>query len=160
MDRYIQIDIDMALWRAAAGNAAGRSAGGGGDSGMDEPKIAGRSLTDIHVSADGSHVRLGLVDAEDRAVALDLPLDCVNQLIMTLPHVMKRALRTRYGDSRLRLVFPLGNWSLEEPEGDRRVILTLTTDDGFEVSFAVEPGEIESMHHTASRASPAEPALN
>jgi hypothetical protein len=123
-------------------------------------RIVGKALTNVDLASDGSCVRFNLTDANDRAAALELPLECINQMLMTLPHVINQALRSRHQDRSFRLVFPLGNWRLERISGDRRLILTLATDDGFEVSFAVEVVEIERMQETVNAASAGPPTLN
>ncbi len=94
-------------------------------------RIVGKALTNVDLASDGSCVRFNLTDENDRAAALELPLECINQMLMTLPHVINQALRSRHQDSSFRLVFPLGDWRLERISGDRRLILTLATDDGF-----------------------------
>ena len=113
-------------------------------------KIVGKTLTTVDVACDGGRIRMNMTDANDQEAALELPVECVNQLILTLPHAVKSALEIRYGRSSSRLVFPLGHWRLEQIVGDRRLNLTLCTPDGFEVSFAVESEEIERLQQTVA----------
>jgi hypothetical protein len=72
-----------------------------------------RSLTTHQVTPDGSVICLNIENAGGRPIALRLPSFCVEQLLMTLPHLLSKALQARYGDESLRIVFPLGNWRLE-----------------------------------------------
>jgi hypothetical protein len=123
-------------------------------------KIVGKILTNVDLASDGSCVRFNMTDVNDRAAALELPIECINQMLMTLPHVINRALRSRHRDNSFRLVFPLADWRLERISGDPRLILTLATDDGFEVSFAVGIVEIERMQETVSAAAEPPPTLN
>jgi hypothetical protein len=96
--------------------------------------IDGRRLTTFDVAADGGHFRLNLIDAEGRPAAVTLPSECLNELLMTLPRIATQALKARYNDSSLRLVFPALEWQVEA-SGDRSVIVTIGTGGGFEASF-------------------------
>jgi hypothetical protein len=104
-----------------------------------------RSLAKCQVASDGSAICLKFEDADGRPVALGLPHACVQQLIMTLPHLLSKALLARYGDHSLRAVFPLSDWRLEFAAGSKNFILTMSTPDGFEVSFVVSPRNMEWM---------------
>jgi hypothetical protein len=123
-------------------------------------KIVGKALTNVDLASDGSCVRFNLTDVNDRSAALELPIECINQMLMTLPHVINRALRSLHRDDSFRLVFPLGAWRLERVAGDERLILSLATDDGFEVSFVISTVEIARMQETVSAAAIAPLALN
>ena len=106
--------------------------------------LASDALTTWSVSADGSRVRLGFSNGQGRPRCLDLPLEAISGLLMTLPRILQRALDAR-GDGSSRVVQPLGAWRLEQAAGDGRLILTLTTPDGFAVTFALAPGELAAM---------------
>jgi hypothetical protein len=54
---------------------------------------------------------------------------------MTLPLMMRQALRARHQDESLRLVYPADKLSIEQSSDPRTIIVTLATPDGFEVSF-------------------------
>ena len=73
-----------------------------------------------------------------------VPTECLNELLMTLPRLVSQALRARYNDSSLRLVFPAEQWRLEKSD-DTRVILTIGTGGGFEASFAFEPDHLRGI---------------
>jgi hypothetical protein len=85
---------------------------------------------------DGEVVRLRFIDTSGNAVLLRLPFAQAGALTMTLPHLLTKALKARYGEEGSRFVFPLGEWVLEGVADGRTVIVTLRTTDGFEVSFA------------------------
>jgi hypothetical protein len=55
---------------------------------------------------------------------------------MTLPHLIGRAVALRTKDPTARCVFSLKQWTLERVDADG-LIVTLSTDDGFAVSFSV-----------------------
>src|ERR1700736_1998345 len=62
-----------------------------------------RSLTTHQVSPDGSVICLNIENAGGRPIALRLTSACVQQLVMTLPHLLSRALRAQHhGDGSVR----------------------------------------------------------
>jgi hypothetical protein len=112
--------------------------------------ISGTSFTTCQVAADGSAIRLVFEAPGGKPASLTLPIQCVQQLLMTLPHAASEAIRAKHGDDTLRLVFPLGGWKLEQGAGNTELILTLKTPDGFEVAFAVDQGTMAQMSRTAA----------
>jgi hypothetical protein len=102
-------------------------------------EIVGRALTSCQVDPTGSSFRLGFEDIDGRPASVVLPVDCLRSLLMTLPGVIERALKARYRDDTLKVVYPMSGWSLEAAGGSDRMILTMTTPDGFKVSFALSP---------------------
>jgi hypothetical protein len=99
-------------------------------------EIESRELTTCDVALDGEVVRLRFIDTAGSTVVLSLPFAQAGALTMTLPHLLTKALKARYGVEGSRFVFPLGEWVLEGVADGRTVIVTLRTTDGFEVSFA------------------------
>lgn len=57
------------------------------------------TLTTCLVTPDGASIRLNFEDLEGRATTLVLSTSCVQQLVMTLPHLLSTALRTQRGDN-------------------------------------------------------------
>lgn len=80
---------------------------------------------------------LGFRDERGAETVLAVSVEQAGALLMTLPRLIERALRLRHRDPGVRYVFPLGDWTLEAAGGESRMILNLTTPDGFAVSFAV-----------------------
>lgn len=76
---------------------------------------------------------------------MTLPVECLRSLMMTLPDVIERALRARHGDHTLKVVYPMGGWSLHTAAGSDGVILTIMTPDGFKVSFNLTPADTASL---------------
>ena len=107
-------------------------------------ELAGERLTTWSVSPDGRRARLGFADDAGRPCRLDLPVEAVSGLLMTLPTVLRAAL-DRLGDGTARMVQPLGLWNLERAIDPGRLILTLSTPDGFSVAFALAPDELAAM---------------
>jgi hypothetical protein len=107
--------------------------------------IESRELTTCDVTRDGEVVRLKFIDTAGNAVVLSLPFAQAGALTMTLPHLLTKALRARFGNEGSRFVYPLGEWLLEGVAGGRSVIVTLRTTDGFEVSFAAPLDHCRSL---------------
>ena len=55
--------------------------------------IRAQRLTKFSVAADGGSIAIGVADEEGRAGALTLSIECLRELMMTLPEMMRRALR-------------------------------------------------------------------
>ena len=108
-------------------------------------EIEGKTLTSFQVSPDGTQFRLNLRDSEGGPASITLPTDCLNQLVMTMPRIAAEALRLRYRDNSLRLVYPISDWTIESALGDPKFILTLRTPDGFEIAFAIGQEDIARM---------------
>jgi hypothetical protein len=115
---------------------------------MPKQVIEAASLTTFEVAPDGTRVRMNVEDRNGDAAAVVLPLDALNQLVMTLPVMAQHALRRRTGDESSRLVFPMGEWRLEGTDVHGPLILTLSTTDGFSVSFSLERDEADRMSGT------------
>jgi len=107
--------------------------------------IHGQRLTTFDLSPDGESFAIHVTDTQAQPAALVLPTDCLNALMMTLPEIVKRSLRRRFGDQSVRVVYPVGSWNVEASAQPGTVIVTLRTPDGFEVSFAVKALELLGM---------------
>jgi hypothetical protein len=107
--------------------------------------IRAKHLTTFSVAPDGSSVAIGVADEEGQAAALTLPAECLRALIMTLPDMMRRALRLQHGDPSLRLVYPIAGWEIECGTRPEIRIVTLRTSDGFHVSFAMTTKDLREM---------------
>ena len=114
--------------------------------------INGATLTTFEVSPDGSTVSINVTDENSKPGSLVLPADCLRALLMSLPKMMQEALQRRYQDASVRLVYPLGHWRLEASTEPGKFILTMSTRDGFAVSFAVSADELDDVAAAAQRA--------
>jgi hypothetical protein len=99
--------------------------------------IDGKALTTCQVDPAGEAIRLNFESVDGRAASLTLPAECLRSLLMTLPRLTAQALRAKYRDETLKVVYPVGGWSLHLAADGVHRILTLSTPDGFEVSFAL-----------------------
>lgn len=102
-------------------------------------EIVGKALTTCQVDPTGDSFRIIMEDTEGRPASVVLPTDCLRSLLMTLPNVIEQALKARYRDDTLKVVYPMGGFSLQAAAGSDSKILTMTTPDGFKVSFALSP---------------------
>jgi hypothetical protein len=108
-------------------------------------EIEATCLTSFEIESDGARVRLNLQDSGGEAGSVVLPAQCINQLLMTLPEMARQALRAQTRNEALRLVFPTRSWTLERADVEGKAILTMRTDDGFEVSFVLDPPDITGL---------------
>ncbi len=116
--------------------------------------IKATALTRYGVSADGRHVRIHVRDDAGEPATLELPTPALNELMMTLPRMLRDALQNQYRDPSLRLVHELGDCKVEQAGGDDRLILTLRTPDEFEVSFAITRSDLAAIAAAATRECP------
>lgn len=100
-------------------------------------KICAKELTTCGVHMEGEMIALNFLDQSGSDASLRLSFRQAQALSMTLPHLLTRALIAQTGDANARFVFPLGEWLLEDPKDGENFILTLQTNDGFKVSFAM-----------------------
>lgn len=108
--------------------------------------IEAEALTTFELAPDGGRVRFHATDAAGAPVSFSLPADCLRQLVMTLPAVAQEAMRRQYRDPSLRIVYPVGSHAIEQ--GDTigaTFIVTMSTPDGFEVSFGFDPAELRKV---------------
>jgi hypothetical protein len=62
-----------------------------------------QKLTTFSIAADGTRIRMNFISGDGDHACLSLPTECLTELIMTLPRMMRRA---RHHDESLRLVYP------------------------------------------------------
>ncbi|HMN81821.1 MAG TPA: hypothetical protein PKA20_18120 [Burkholderiaceae bacterium] len=102
------------------------------------------ALTTYSVADDGSRFRLNVRDVDGRTTGVELPFDSLRVLMMTLPRIQRTALIERSGQPGLRIAYPLGNWSLERSD-DGGLLLTIATEDGFEVCFRLATADADEL---------------
>lgn len=100
-------------------------------------EIRVKALTTCEVAADGGAISLGFEDVAGNPGAVQVSLNQVGALIMTLPGVLETALKARYGDQSLRYAYPLASWVVEQSTDTTQRIVTLETEDGFKVRFSI-----------------------
>lgn len=100
-------------------------------------KIRSKKLTLCRVAPDGATIGLEFLDRSGTTVAVELPLDQAEAVVMTIPHLLARAVRRQTGNEDARYVFGLDGWSIEGAEAQDCLIATFVTSHGFEVCFAI-----------------------
>jgi hypothetical protein len=101
-------------------------------------KAEPQSLTTCEVAPDGNSIVLGFTDPDGTPAQIRLSLNQVGGLAMTLPDLITKALRLRYGDQSLRYAYPLQSWTVERSSDPRTGMVTLCTTDGFSVCFSMK----------------------
>jgi hypothetical protein len=110
--------------------------------------IKAESLTHYEVASDGTHCRLCFLDTDGVEQSVELPVACLQQLMLTIPKITCEALRGLYNDGALELVHVVESWQVRAGTS-RRVILTLTTPDGFSISFSISSAELGELADAA-----------
>ena len=123
-------------------------------------EILGKALTTCQVDPAGDLFRLGFEGVDGRPSSVVLPVDCLRSLLMTLPGVIEQALKARYRDDTLKVVYPMSGWSLEAAAGSSSMILTMTTPDGFKVSFALSPEDAGGLATSLVEVDGAQPRVS
>lgn len=111
-------------------------------------KIRSSRLTTCRVAPDGTNVGLEFLDQSGTVVTVELPLDQAEAVVMTLPHLLARALVRRTGSDEARYVFSLDEWAVESASGQDCLLATLKTGDGFEVCFGIPFAACQSLGRT------------
>ncbi len=112
--------------------------------------IVVETLGRLELAKDGSRLLLEMVREDGAVTGLNLPTDCLNSLIMTLPQIMKQALRSRHGDESLRLVYPAKDIRIEQSSVPGTIIATFATADGFEISLGLTSRQLECFNQAAA----------
>jgi hypothetical protein len=121
--------------------------------------IDASALTTFEVDEEGARLRICAEDAHGRPVSMSLPSESLRQMMMTLPRLAQTALRHRYRDDRMRVVYPQPRVRIELGSGpDEMFIVTLSTQDGYEVSFGLKRSELASMERMLRAAGECRPA--
>jgi len=71
--------------------------------------------SDCAVSRDGGSISLTLQNKDGKQCEVVLTFDEASSLAMTLPRLLKMALRPRYSDRALRHVYPLRDYGVAPP---------------------------------------------
>jgi hypothetical protein len=108
-------------------------------------EIVGKELIAYDIASDGNRFRLCFSCANGKRCSVSLPTECLMGLIMTLPRMMTQALWARFGDDRLRLVYPAEKAFVEGSPDPNTFIMTLTTPDGFTVSFSLSRQQLDAL---------------
>ena len=108
-------------------------------------EIEVQSLTACEVAQDGSGISLGFVDNSGQSTTIRICTSQAGVLAMTLPSLIDRALRNRFGDKALRFTYPLASWSIEQTTDPRQIMVTFRTSDGFSVCFSIPREQLSQL---------------
>jgi len=103
------------------------------------------SLTTYEVAPDGSSVKLNLTDSEGKPGSVIVPLEPLRVLATSMQKIVRDALARAAGDGDLRLVHSVEQWKLERASDPDYAILTLSTPDRLELSFAIKDVALARM---------------
>lgn len=109
-------------------------------------------MTSFETVDEGAAIRFNMEDVNGRPISLRVPLECLTQLIMTLPGMVQQAVQRRYQDPTLRIVYPVAEFRVELGNDLDTRILTLSTPDGFGASFGLSETQCREIG-TGSRES-------
>jgi hypothetical protein len=112
-------------------------------------EIEGRELIAYDIAPDGSRFRMRFKCQDGSDCAVSFPHDCLKSLMMTLPRIMAQAMRAKYRDDMLRLVYPADTIRLEQSSDPKTVILTFVTTDKFAVSFSLSKEQMSAISKAA-----------
>jgi hypothetical protein len=96
------------------------------------------------ISADGSGVRLNLIDAEGRETSVSIALDKLQALALTIPGILAEARAAAHGNPAAQPVHAVKAWTVEDGT-QGRVILTFMTADHLQVAYAVHEDQVHKM---------------
>jgi hypothetical protein len=99
------------------------------------------------VSPDGGSISLTLPNKDGVRCEVVLTFNEASSLAMTLPRLLKMALRRRYSDRALRHVYPLHDYDVECASDLRHLIVTLAADGGFDTVFAINLDTAAALAH-------------
>src|SRR3982074_1623482 len=114
-------------------------------------KIDIKGLARFETGDDGESISLVAEDVSGRSVRRTFPTDVLSSLIMTLPQMLTAAIQRRRNDPSARLVYPLAESRTELSTDLSTRILTLTTPDGFTVSFAVSDDQFRELARSGAQ---------
>jgi hypothetical protein len=107
--------------------------------------IDATALSTFEVSSDGTRFQMNVRGGDGERGSISLPTQCLNELMMTLPGILRLALSNKHRDTSLRLVFPLAKTRIEKTAGKDALIVTSATPDGFEVSFEYNRRQLDEL---------------
>lgn len=108
--------------------------------------VTSSRLTTCSVVKEGRAIRLEFLDADGQPVSVEFPFDQAESIVMTLPQMLSKALQRRTHSPASRYVFSLGRWSIENCD-EKSLIATLSTNDGFQVSFMIPLDACRAIGH-------------
>jgi hypothetical protein len=113
-------------------------------------KIDVRALSTYRVGESGDTISLELLGANEQTITLEMDVDQIGTLVMTLPSLIETALKRRFRDASLRYSYPAGGCKVEQASDPNALIITMQTADGFGVSFTVSRERAKELSEALS----------
>jgi hypothetical protein len=113
--------------------------------------ISIQGLARFETGDDGMSISLIAEDDTGRSFRLTFPTTVLSSLVMTLPQMVTAAVQRQRNDPSTRLVYPLAESRMELSTDFATRILTLTTPDGFTVSFALTSEQFRELVRSDAR---------
>ena len=110
-----------------------------------------KGLVRFETVEDGASISLFAEDVSGEPVRLKFSTEALSSLVMTLPQMVTAAVQRRRNDPSARLVYPLAESKMELGADLSTRILTLTTPDGFTVSFALTDAQFGDLAQSHAR---------
>jgi hypothetical protein len=128
---YLMVYSEVPQGRSQTGRVRGPESVG-----LMSRNVTSTRLTTCSVVKEGRAIRLEFLDADGQPASVEFAFDQAESIIMTLPQMLSKALQRRTHSPSSRYVFSLGRWSIESCDAGS-LIATLSTADGFQVSFNI-----------------------
>jgi len=95
---------------------------------------------------DGTAVKLFAEDVAGRDIAINMKIETLTALLVTLPKLASKVIERWQSDPRTRIAYPLTDFRMELSQDGRR-ILTFGTKEGFTISFSLGEQSSQKMGH-------------
>ena len=105
-----------------------------------------RRLVGFEAVNDGTAVKLFAEDVAGREMAINMEIETLTALLVTLPKMASKAIERWQSDPRTRIAYPMTDFRMELSQDGRR-ILTFGTQEGFTISFSLGEQLSEKMGH-------------
>jgi hypothetical protein len=105
-----------------------------------------RRLVGFETASDGAAVKLFAEDVSGREMAINMKVETLTALLVTLPKTASKVVKRWQRDPRTRIAYPLTDFHMELSQDGRR-ILTFGTQEGFTISFSLGEQLSEKMGH-------------
>lgn len=100
-------------------------------------KIEAVDLTTCSIDESGRFAEIGFISASGAPVSLKCSLGIAHAIAMTLSELVRYGLWRMAGEQQGRDALELVGWRIEDTQENGGVIITLSTNDGSDVSFDI-----------------------
>lgn len=111
----------------------------------DNDSIEIHTLSRFEMSDDGKFIKLTGEGRNGEEVKMNFTPLSLSGLLVTLPKLIESAEQRRRSDSSVRLVFKLSRLNIDLSTDRETRIVTLTTSDGFSVSFGLSDAQCREI---------------